>query len=107
MRELSEKHLRSVSGRGLYAEYSPQEISPLSSTLGYLLGVHIKIWKDPNHQSSMNGVINAVSLCARRVDVAREVTFHYFRETRCINMFTHFGCGLVMGLTDRGERRSK
>lgn len=107
MRELLIQELHSVCGRGLYSDYSPQEIAPLSSMAGYFVGAFIKGWKDPTHHSSMDGVINAISLCARRLDVAREVTFHYFPQTRCINTFTHFGCGIVMGLTERVSKSSK
>lgn len=107
MRELSAQELPLVSGSGLYSDYSPHEIAPLSAMAGYLVGAHIKSWKESTHRSSMDGVINAISLCARRLEVAREVTFHYLRQTRGINAFTHFGCGIVMGLTERTSKSSK
>lgn len=107
MRKLSTQEVRLVSGSGLYAEYSPHEIAPISAMAGYLAGALIKGLKDPSHRSSMDGVISAISLCARRLDVAREVTFHYFPQSRCINTFTHFGCGIVMGLTERASNSTK
>lgn len=104
MRELPTSALRQVFGGGLYADYGSQEICPISTMTGYWLGSAIKSWRDAAHRMSVNGVINAISLCARRIDVAREVSFHYLPHTRSFNAIAHLSCGVVMGLTDRSPK---
>jgi hypothetical protein len=104
MRELKRQELQQVSGVGLYTDYGAQEICPIGTMTGYWLGSAIQSWRNAGHRMSVNGVINAISLCARRIDVAREVTFHYLPHTRSFNAVTHLCCGIVMGMTDRAPR---
>ncbi|MVW72577.1 hypothetical protein [Bordetella sp. 15P40C-2] len=101
MRELTRPDLRHAFGAGLYTDYGAQEICPIGTMMGYWLGSAIQSWSKTDHRMSVNGVITAISLCARRIDVAREVTFHYLPHTRSFNAITHLCCGIVMGMTDR------
>lgn len=104
MRELNDQDLQRIHGAGLYTDYGTQEICPFGTMMGYWLGSGIQRWRDAGHRMSVNGLINAISLCARRIDVAREVTFHYLPHTRSFNAVTHLCCGVVMGMTDRPPR---
>lgn len=107
MRELSLQELRLASGGNSYAEYSTQELVPISATVGHTIGVFINGIQSNNYDSSVIDLTHTINYCRKMLKSFQAIIPSTHLKTRAANVVFYFGCSIYAAIATAQKAAAK